>query len=145
MSQLQQWQQDGDKLIVCLDANEDIYCKLIGKALTDMNGLAMKEVVGEFTCQPVGPTFFWGSKPINGVWASSEILISNACIMPAGYGIGDHQLFAIDFRAQEIIGRSPPCTVRSTSCHFNTKIPRVAVKYVRILEVQWATAKMQLS
>ncbi len=90
MAQLRWWQQDGDKFIVCLDANEDIYHKLLGKALTDTNGLAMKEVVGKFTCQPVGPTFFQGFKPINGVWASSEITISNACIMPTGYGIGNH-------------------------------------------------------
>jgi hypothetical protein len=89
----------GDKPIVCLDANEDIYRKLLGKALTDINGPAMKEVVGKFTCQPVGPTFFWGSKPIDSVWASSEITISNACIMPTGYGIGDHRLFGIDFQA----------------------------------------------
>ena len=27
MAQLRRWQQDGDKLIVCLDVNEDIYCK----------------------------------------------------------------------------------------------------------------------
>jgi hypothetical protein len=89
-AQLRWWQQDGDKPIVCLEANEDIYCKLLGEALTDINGLAVKEVVGKFTCQPVGPTLFWGSKPIDGVWASSEITISNACIMPTGYGIGDH-------------------------------------------------------
>jgi hypothetical protein len=105
MAQLQQWQQDGDKHIVCLDAN--IYHKLFGKALTDINGLAMKEVVGKFTHQPVGPTFFWGSKPINSVWASSEITISNACIMPAGYSIGDHRLFIINFQAQDIMGLSP--------------------------------------
>jgi hypothetical protein len=29
MAQLRRWQQDGDKLIVCLDANEDIYRKSI--------------------------------------------------------------------------------------------------------------------
>jgi hypothetical protein len=38
-----------DRLIVCLDANEDIYNKLIGKALTDLEGLAMNEVVGAYT------------------------------------------------------------------------------------------------
>ncbi len=116
MAQLRWWQQDGDKLMVCLDANEDIYRKLIGKALTNINWLAMKEVVSKFTHQLVGPKFFWGSKLIDGVWASSEILISNACIMPAGYGIGDHQLFVIDFQAQNIIGQSPQHVVRSTSC-----------------------------
>jgi hypothetical protein len=76
--------------MVCLDANEDIYHKSIEKALTDINGQAINEVVDKFTHQPVGPTFFWGSKPIKGVWVSSEIIILNACIMPTGYGIGDH-------------------------------------------------------
>jgi hypothetical protein len=134
MAQLRRWQQDGDKLIVCLDANEDIYPKLIGKALTDINRLAMKEIVGKFTHQLVGLAFFRGSKPINGVWSSSEIIISNACSMPAGYSIGDHGLFVIDFRVQDIIGQSPQHILRSTSCHLNSKIPQVAAEYVRILE-----------
>jgi hypothetical protein len=134
VSQLQGWQQDGDKLIVCLDANEDIYCKLIVKALTDINGLAMKEVVGNFTHQCVGATFFQGPKPINGVWATSDILVSNACIMPTGYGIGDHQLFVIDFCTQDIIGSQPPRVIRAASCCLNTRIPCVAAEYVRILE-----------
>ncbi len=90
----------------------------------------MKEVVGKFTCQPVGPTFFRASKPIDDVWASSEILISDACIMPNRYGIGDHQLFVIDFWAQDIIDQFPLHVVRSTSCHLNTKIPWVAAEYV---------------
>ena len=92
-----QWQKDGDHLIVCLDTNKHIYKKSIGKALTDIEGLAMKEVVGEFTCTPIGSTFFHGSKPINGVWATSDITVCNAAIMPADYGIGDHQLFVIEF------------------------------------------------
>jgi hypothetical protein len=121
-------------LIVCLDANKHIYKKSIGKALTDIEGLAMKEVVGEFTCTPIGSTFFHGSKPINGVWATSDIAVCNAATMPAGYGIGDHQLFVIDFSMMDIIGKSPPKIVRPTSrCH-NTKIPRVAAEYVGDLE-----------
>ncbi len=134
MSQLLRWQQDGYKLIVCLDANEDIYCKSIGKALTDINGLAMKEVVDDFTHQRVGATFFRGSKPIDGVWATSDILVSNACIMLTGYGIGDHRLFVIDFCVQDIIGSQPPHVVRVTSRCLNTRIPRVAAEYVQILE-----------
>jgi hypothetical protein len=31
VSQLQRWREDGDRLIVCLDANEDIYKKIPGK------------------------------------------------------------------------------------------------------------------
>ncbi len=58
VGQLKQWREDGDQLIVCLDANKNIYKKLLGKVLTDIEGLAMKEVVGEFTHQPVGPIYF---------------------------------------------------------------------------------------
>jgi hypothetical protein len=46
VSQLQRWREDVDRLIVCLDANKDIYKKSLGKTLTNIDGLAMKEVVG---------------------------------------------------------------------------------------------------
>jgi hypothetical protein len=84
IAQLKQWREEGDRLVVCMDVNEHIYKKSIGKELTDLEGLGMKEVVGEFTQQPIGSTFFRGSKPIDGVWAMSDIIISNAAIIPAG-------------------------------------------------------------
>ena len=52
------WRDEGNKLIVCLDANKDIYRKSIRKALTNKEGLAMKEVVGEFTGKWLGATYF---------------------------------------------------------------------------------------
>jgi hypothetical protein len=107
---------------------------LIGKALKDIKGLAMKEVVGEFTGTPIGSTHFRGSKPINGVWVTSDILVSNVAIMPAGYGIGDHRLFVVDFLMMDMIGKSPPKIVRPASRRLNTKIPRAAAEYARILE-----------
>ena len=41
--------------------------------LTDGDGLAMREVVGDFTGKQLGATFFRGSKPINGIWATSDM------------------------------------------------------------------------
>jgi hypothetical protein len=58
LEQLTMWQEEGDRLRVCMDANEDIYRKLIGQSLTNLEGLNMREVVGEFTGQKIGPTFF---------------------------------------------------------------------------------------
>ena len=107
MAALQEWHNKGHKLIVCFDANEDVYKKSIGKALTDRNGLAMKEVVGEFNGQKLGATFFWGSKPIDVVWATDDVKREGACVMPAGYGIGDHRLFVIDIHARSILGDIP--------------------------------------
>ena len=56
--QLEKWREEGDRLIVCMDANEDIYKKSIGKTLTKEDGLGMKEVVGDFTGKKLGATFF---------------------------------------------------------------------------------------
>jgi hypothetical protein len=80
---------DGKCLIVCLNAKEDIYKKSLRKALMSVDSLSMMEVVRESTRKKVGPMFFRGSKPIDGVWATSDVNISNACIMPVGYSISN--------------------------------------------------------
>ncbi len=119
---------------MCLNTNKHIYRKAMGKSLTNIEGLAMKEVVGEFTGKKIGTMFFGGSKPIDGVWAASDITVCNAAIMPAGYGIGDHRLFVIDFASKDDVGTSPPKIVRPASRRLNTKLPRVAADYSRLLE-----------
>jgi hypothetical protein len=45
VAQLIKWREEGDRLVVCLDANEDIYKKSLGKSLTKSDGLRMSEVV----------------------------------------------------------------------------------------------------
>ena len=94
----------------------------------------MKEVVGEFMGTPIGSTFFHGSKPIDGVWATSDIAVCNTAIMPAGFGIGDHRLFVIDFATQDLVGVHPPKIVRPASRRLNTKLPGVANRFTSKLE-----------
>ena len=54
--------------------------------------------------------------------------------MPAGFGVGDHRLFQVDFRASSLLGTNPPKIVRAPSRQLNTKIPRIAEQYNAILE-----------
>ena len=133
-NQLKQWREEGDRLIVCLDANEDIYRKELGKTLTDSEGLNLKEVVGDFTGSQIGATYFRGSKPIDAVWATNDLQVVGACVMPAGYGIGDHRMFVVDFRLDSIVGVTPPKIVRLAARRLNTKIPHAAERYQQILE-----------
>ena len=49
VKQLKKWRKEGNRLIVCLDANEDIYLESIGRELSHFTGLGMQEVVGQFT------------------------------------------------------------------------------------------------
>ena len=115
--------------IVCIDANKNIYKKSIGKTLTKEDGLGMKEVVGEFTGKQLGATFFRGSTPIDGLWATPDIVVTGACVMPAGFGVGDHRLFVVDFLTSSLVGMSPPRIVRAGARHLNTKILGTASEY----------------
>ncbi len=54
--------------------------------------------------------------------------------MPAGYGIGDHRLLVIDFASRDIVGDTALKVVRPASRRLNTKIPRTAAEYARLLE-----------
>ena len=129
--QLQKWRDEGDRLIVCMDANEHIYRKRIGKTLTDPEGLGMREVVGDFTGERIGSTFFRGTKPIDCVWATSDVEVVGACIMPVGYGIGDHRMFIVDFLTSSliVIGASPPQIVRAAARRLNTDIQGTEESY----------------
>ncbi len=81
-----------------------ISTKSLEKSLTDIDGLAMKEVVGEFTRTPVGTTFFQGSKPIDGVWETADITMCTASIMSVGYSIGDHRLLSLTLPLATLLG-----------------------------------------
>ena len=75
LAQLRKWREQGDRLIVCMDVNEDIYRKSIGKALIMSEDLQMIEAVGNYTGKKIGATFFRGTKPIDGVWVTSDVVI----------------------------------------------------------------------
>ena len=137
VAQLMKWRREGDRLVVCLDANEDIYKKSLGKSLTKSDGLGMSEVIGDFTGKKVGPTFFRGSKPIDGIWATPDIMITHACIMPAGFGVGDHRLFVVDFQEESLVGTAPFRIKRFAARRLNTKVSSGATqKYIKRMEEQ---------
>ncbi len=56
MAQLTQWREEGNKLVACLDAKENIYRKSLGKVLANVDGLNTREVVGMFTGKQIGAT-----------------------------------------------------------------------------------------
>ena len=87
VEQLQKWRGDGDRIVLGMDANEDIYKKGLGKILTDPEGLGLTEAVGAFTGKKIGATYFrnQSNKPIDAIWTTPDIAVVGACIMPVGY------------------------------------------------------------
>jgi hypothetical protein len=104
LRKMKQWRRKGEQLILCLDANKNIYRGELGQELMDLHGLGMKDIVREFTARKLGATYFQGSVPINTIWATSDVTVANACVMPVGYGVGDHCLFVVDFATTLLVG-----------------------------------------
>jgi hypothetical protein len=94
----------------------------------------MREVVGMFTGKQIGATYFQGLTPIDGVWATSDMVITGACVMPAGFGIGDHRMFVIDMLTESIVGLEPQRIVHPKVRRLNSKIPGAAAAYRERLE-----------
>ncbi len=65
---------------------------------------------------------------------TSNIEIANACVMPFGYGIGDHQMFIIDVTMESLVGKNPTKAVRPASRRLNSKMPWCGEAYVKSLE-----------
>ena len=82
----------------------------------------MIEAVVNYTGKKIGATFFRGTKPIDGVWVTSDVVIIGACVMPAGCGIGDHRLFVLEFLTSSLIGHDPPKIVRAAARRLNANI-----------------------
>ena len=93
----------------------------------------MKEVVGDFTARQLGATHFRGSEPIDGVWTTGDITVMNACVMPVGFGVGDHRLFVINFATATLVGSGTTTVVRPALRKLNTKIYGCADRYNKSL------------
>jgi hypothetical protein len=90
-----------------MDHNGHVYDGALGKALADKEGLNLHEAIMQHTGASPGTTFFGGLKPIDGLWVSSNLEISNACVMSFGYGVGDHLAFILDIPLELLVGVNP--------------------------------------
>ena len=89
VAQLTKWREEGDQLVVCLDANEDIYKKSLGKSLTKSNGLRMSEVVGDFMGKKSAQPFSAAPNLLTeyGQPLILQLLMPASCRRDLGWGI----------------------------------------------------------
>ena len=57
----------------------------------------------------------------------------NACVMPVGFGVGDHRLFVIDFATTALVSSGTTTVVRPALHRLNTKIYGCADRYNKSL------------
>jgi hypothetical protein len=132
--QIKQWRVSGDRIILFMDHNEHVINGPIGKELGDKDGLDLWEAVVQHTGQSPGATFFRRSRPIDWMWVSSNLEISNACMMPFGYGIGNHRAIILNVPLESLIGVDPVKIVRPAGRRLNSWLPGCSKSYIDSLE-----------
>ncbi len=131
---IQKWRASGDRIVLFMNHNENVYDGALGKALSNREGLNLNEVILMHTGSQTGTMFFQGSMPIDGLWASSGLDISNACVMPFGYGVGGHHAFILNILLVSLVGENPVEIVWPASCQLNSWLPHCGNEYIRSLE-----------
>jgi hypothetical protein len=131
---IDKWRRAGERIILFMDHNEHVYDGMLGKALSNREGLNLHKVILKQTGTPTGATIFQGSHPIDGLWASDNLNISKACVMPFGYGVGDHCTFILNIPLESLIGVNPVWIVRPASRRLNSRIPGCGKAYITSLE-----------
>jgi hypothetical protein len=134
VKQIKQWLAEGDRMILFMDHNEHVINRALGKALADKEGLDLWEAIVQHTKTSPSAIFFRGSKPIDRLWISSDLDISNACIMPFGYGIGNHRAFILNVPIESLVGVNPVKIVWPAGQHSNSPLPGCSKSYIESLE-----------
>jgi hypothetical protein len=96
VKQLRPWRASGDRIVLFIDHNEHMIEGKLGKALADKEGLDLCKAILSHTEASPGTTFFRRLHHIDGLWVSSNLGISKACVMPFGFGVGNHRAFILD-------------------------------------------------
>ena len=98
-----EWREEGDKLILMLDGNENMETVRLERMLRNPD-FDMQDVV-KLCSNTEGPaTFVRGSRKIDGAWVTPGIEISTAYFLPFYFGVGDHIGILFDIPHRSLIG-----------------------------------------
>lgn len=133
---LEQWMVQGNRIILMMDANDNVLNGHIAKALAK-DGIKLKEVVHAET-QGHGPkTNFRGSQSIDGILYTLDLELMGPSNLLFDSDMSDHRLMMADFTKQSLLGVNLPNIVLPNGCRLNCKIERIRTKYIEDLEAKF--------
>ena len=128
LAALQAWRETGERLILGIDANEDMATGILARALRRPD-LRMRDLIRERTGLPGPATHIRGKKQIDGVWATPDITAEEARFLPFGIGVGDHRMLVVDIPSGDLIGVHRLRIARPQARRLQTKFSQSVEKY----------------
>mmetsp|Transcript_11877 Transcript_11877/g.17372 ORF Transcript_11877/g.17372 Transcript_11877/m.17372 type:complete len:207 (+) Transcript_11877:1840-2460(+) len=95
MSTMLRWREEGDKLILLLDGNDNMKNEQLARMLRCPD-IDMKDDI-KYRIETDGPaTFVHGSRQIDGAWVALDVEISAACVLSFFFGVGNHRAILLE-------------------------------------------------
>jgi hypothetical protein len=130
-TQIQQWNIEGNKLIVMGDFNEDIRSSTI---LQTFQALNMREAITSIHGTNAPNKFYNGKVPIDRIFVSQELSIQSCGYTPTKWGMStDHRLLWIDIEEDHLFGSSSPPIWKPQARRLKTDDPRVVYRFLKTL------------
>ena len=130
---LKQWRENGEKLILLMDANENLLSGPIERMLRHPD-LDMEDVIRRRSNMDGPATFIRGQRQIDGAWATKDIEVAAAGFLPFNFGAGDHRAIYVDVPLSSIIGSELHTITRPTARRLICNQEHVYSKYCDLLE-----------
>ena len=144
-TQLDIWIEEGDLLVIGLDANDNVRtgavnAMLQSKGLTEVHSKRHPHLPSASTCNKNNKDI-----PVDGIWASPSL----ECIAAGYYGYGeiivgktDHRMIWADFTYESALGFKPPEPKYVAPQRLTLTDPRVVKKYNQILKKEQSRQKL---
>ena len=140
LAQMEQWIRQGDKLLLFIDANENMKT---GKLARGLRRLSMRDLVRERAGMDGPPTHHRGSEQIDGVWGSSQLECTGARFLPFWWGAGDHRVMVVDIPWSSLIGQRVHQIPKPKHGRLQWTDTAGKKKYLETLSAQWNKHKMR--
>jgi hypothetical protein len=127
-TEMDEWIEQGEQLIVALDANEDLRSGPVAMAFKQRD---MREVLLMRHGRNAPPTMDNGSSVINGIWATPAIGIERGGYLVGGEAIPrtNHRCLWIDVSYETMYGHELPPVPRYAIRQLKLQDPRVVNKF----------------
>ena len=101
--QLRVWRAAGDRIILCMDANEHVLTGPLCRQLTS-EGIDLREATKARLGSLCPHTYIDSRIPIDGVWTTPDIEITGITWLPFDESPGDHRACVFEFTALSAVG-----------------------------------------
>lgn len=138
IEQLKTWLRQGDRIMLYMDANENVIDGPLCSALADLGFTPEAHRLHGY----IPNTHVSGSECIEEVWCSFGLEVTAIQILSFHKSIGDHRCFLVDFTTRSAVGLFAHLIVRPECRRLVTSNEACLARYLQLVEGEWQYHQM---